>query len=319
MRVSMFNVKKTIALTTGLLLAVLSGCELTGNTIKLSNFFESDMVELITAIEKGDETKARTLIENGLSLNVHGNEGITPLFWFIIDKDKAAMRLAIKLGADPDFTDSDEGSPIILVTGAKDSELLLILLEGGGNPNTIDRDGHPAMFAAVAGERLDQIKMLIRFGANINLMDRSGLNSTLHGAMINRFEMVYYLIERGSDYTIRSKGGRADLAWLVHEGLSKNLLSPEFPAYGWAIKVKQQLIDRGVEFPPPSPREVRWQEGKPNKYDIKARLKELDKAIDTETDPTKKKRLLQELKEVKEFEKREIERVKKIREANNNS
>ncbi|MCF6345184.1 MAG: hypothetical protein L3J00_01800 [Thiomicrorhabdus sp.] len=27
----MFNLKKTIALTTGLLLAVLSGCELTGN------------------------------------------------------------------------------------------------------------------------------------------------------------------------------------------------------------------------------------------------------------------------------------------------
>jgi len=310
--------KKPFTLIASLLIGVLSGCGQAGNTMKITDFFESDMVELITAIEKGDETKARALIENGLSLNVHGNEGITPLFWLTMKLNKSGMRLAIKLGADPDFADPDGDTPITMVAGGNDDEMLLILLEGGANPNTIDSDGHPTMFEAVREERLDQIKMLIRFGANINLMDRSGANSALYGSDINRYEMVHYLIEQGVDYTVRD-ATRGDIAWNVHEGLSKNLLSPEFPAYGWAVKVKQQLIDRGVEFPPPSPREVRWQEGKPNKYDTKARLKELDEAIDAETDPTKKKRLLKEFKEVKGFEKREIERVKKIREANNNS
>ncbi len=67
---------------------------------------------------------------------------------------------------------------------------------------------------------------------------------------------------------------RSDIAWSVHDKLSNNLLNPEYEAYGWALKVKQQLIDRGVKFPPLSPREVRWKEGKPNRFDIKAREKE---------------------------------------------
>jgi len=269
----MFNFKKTLALTTSLLLGVLVSCGLTGKPMKLTDFFKPDMVELIHIIEKGDEDKARVLIEQGLSLNVHGDEGITPLLWLIMQKDKPGMRLAIKLGADPDFERPNGDTAITMTAGGNDDELLLILLEGGGDANAVDSDGHPSMFAAVAEERIEQIKMLMRFGADINLTDRSGANSALYASDINRYEMVHYLIRQGADYTVRD-ASRGDIAWNVHEGLSENLLSPEYPAYGWALKVKQQLIDRGVKFPPLSPREVRWKEGKPNKYDIKAREKE---------------------------------------------
>ena len=240
--------------------------------MKLTDFFKPEMVELIRAIEKGDENKARALIEQGLSLNVHGEEGITPLFWLVTQKNKAAMRLAIKLGADPDFADPNGDSPVVFAAGANDDELLLILLEGG-DANAVDSDGLPAIFAAVAEERIEQIKMLMRFGADINLTSRSGKNSAMYAADINKYEIVYYLIEQGVDYVARNEG-RADIAWDVHDKLSENLLSPEYPAYGWALKVKQQLIDRGVKFPPLSPREVRWKEGKPNRWDIKAREKE---------------------------------------------
>jgi len=83
------------------------------------------------------------------------------------------------------------------------------------------------------------------------------------------------------DYTARNEG-RSDIAWRVYNGLSKKLLSPDYPAYGWAVKVKQQLLDRGVNFPPPSPREVRWSEGNPNQFDIEARDKAL---LDKENKP----------------------------------
>jgi len=271
--IEMFNFKKTLALTTSLLLGVLVSCGLTGKPMKLTDFFKPDMVELIRTIEKGDEDKARALIEQGLSLNVHGDEGITPLFWLTMQKDKSGMRLAIKLGADPDFADPKGDTPLTLITGGNDNELLLILLEGGANPNVVDRNGHPAIFGAIGKERLEQIKMLMRFGADINLTNRSSDNSAMYAAAINKFEIAHYLIEQDVDYAARNKA-RGDIAWDVHDKLSNNLLSPEYPAYGWALKVKQQLIDRGVKFPPLSPREVRWKEGKPNKYDIKAREKE---------------------------------------------
>ncbi len=88
------------------------------------------MVELIRAIEKGDEARARKYLK-GVSLNMHGKEGITPLFWLMTHKDKAGMRLAIKLGADPNFAAPKGDTPVTLMTGANDDELLLILLEGG--------------------------------------------------------------------------------------------------------------------------------------------------------------------------------------------
>jgi hypothetical protein len=311
LNIKMFNLKKTLNLVACLVLGLLTSCELTGNNMKLTDFFKPDMIELLTAIEKGNEAKARSLMAQGLSLNVHGDEGITPLFWISMQKDKAGMRLAIKLGADPDFTDLNGDSPVTKVTGGSDDEMLLILLEGGGNPNAVNRNGHPAIFAAVAYDRIEQINMLIRFGADINLMSKSNKNSAMYGIALNRFETVHYLIEKGVNYAARNKS-RGDVAWSVYDKLSNNLINPESSAYGWAVKVKQQLIDRGVEFPPPSPREVRWQENDPNEFDIEARLKELDEAIAIETDPAKKDRLLKEFKEVKVFEKLEIERQKKI-------
>ena len=240
--------------------------------MKLTDFFTSEVVELVRAIEQDDEIKAQQLIDRGVPLNVHGQGGITPLFWLIMQKDKPAMRSAIKLGADSNLADPAGDTPVTMMAGANDDEFLLILLEGGGDPNALDRNGQPAIFGSIGEDRIEQVKMLLRFGADINLTDKSGRNSALYAANLNKYEIVHYLIEQGVDYTARS-ANRADVAWRVHEGLSDNLLSPQFPAYQWALKVKQQLIDRGVEFPPPSPREVRWREGKPNQFDIKAREK----------------------------------------------
>ncbi|MCF6344883.1 MAG: ankyrin repeat domain-containing protein [Thiomicrorhabdus sp.] len=246
----MFTFKKIRTLGLTLLLSLLSSCELTGNTMKLSDFFEPNMIELISAIQKGDELKARSLIDQGLSLNVHGNEGITPLFWFIINKDKAAMRLAMKLGADPDFADPDGDTPLSIVVEDNDDEMILILLEGGANPNTIDSDGEPVMFPTVVNNRKEQLDMLIKFGGDINLTDKSNKNSALYAAHMNQFKMAHYLIEKGADFDKRSST-RADIAWNIHNGFSKGLINPESDAYDWALKVKQQLLDRGVKFPPP--------------------------------------------------------------------
>jgi len=296
----MFSFKKPLTLTVSLLLGVLTSCGLTGKPMKLTDFFKPDMVELIRAIEKGDESKARSLIDSGLSLNVHGDEGITPLLWLIMQKDKPAMQLAIKLGADPDFARSNGDTAITMTAGGNDDELLQILLKGGGGPNAVDRNGHPALFAAVANERKAQIDMLMRFGADINLTDQSGANSALHASDLNRYEMVHYLIEKGANYAVRD-AARGDIAWNVHEGLSENLLSPEYPAYGWALKVKQQLIDRGVKFPPLSPREVRWKEDKPNRYDIKARRKELEEALEKNPENDQRKALKKELEDLEKW------------------
>ena len=77
-------------------------------------------------------------------------------------------------------------------------------------------------------------------------------------------------------------GGTDDtyLRILLNNGGDPNPLDDNgYPAIFAAIGHERMdqtklLIDRGVEFPPPSPSEVRWAEGRPNQYDIEAREQE---------------------------------------------
>ena len=242
--------------------------------MEASDFFKEDMVELIRTIQKGNEAHARELITGGLSLNVYGNDGITPLFYFLVTRDKPALRLALKLGADPQMPDDDGDNPLALAVGEEDTELVEILLAGESDPNSLDRNGDPVLFEAIGQERLDQLEMLIQYGADVNLRNRSNETSLLHCAYLNKYEIAYHLLtEHGADYTVRDRVD-SDIAWHIYDGLENNLLNPQYPAHDWALKVKQELIDRGYPWPPPSPREVRWAEGRPNKFDLEARHKE---------------------------------------------
>jgi hypothetical protein len=248
--------KNPFRLLSLLLAGLLSACSFAGGNMKASEFFTPEQVELLEAIQDGDRARAQALLDKGLTLDFYGEENITPLFWLIMQRDNRAVELALELGADPNFATPMGRTPVATVAGGIDDEVLRLLLEHGGDPNAKDADGKPALFGAIGQERWSHIKMLLEFGADMNLTDGPNRNSAHYAAFLNKFEIVHYLIEKGVDYTNRNAAG-GDIAWIVHEGLSENLLSPEYEAYGWALKVKQQLINRGVEFPPPSPKEVR--------------------------------------------------------------
>lgn len=226
-----------------------------------SDFFTSDYVSLLKLIQKGDKAKAQAVIGQGLSLDVHGKDGITPLFWLILKNDMPAIDLALQLGANPNFAESKYGdTPLNSILGGstKDDALVKLLLKNGANPNIPNRNGSPALFAAIGGDSRTQIDLLLAHGADINLQDKLHRNAALYTTYLNKFDLTYYLIERGGDYTNRATTG-ADIAWSIHDKLTSNLLSPEFPAYGWALKLKALLESKGIVFPPPSPAEVRAQ------------------------------------------------------------
>ena len=261
-----------------ILIGVISARNAEGFGMKLSDFFGKEVASLIKAIEGNDEKMAQGLIDQGVSLNVRGAEGMTPLFWLIMNKNKEGMRTALQLGADPNLSDFSGDSPVSMVSGADDDEYLIILLEAGGNPDSFNRNGAPAIFEAIDEDRLDQIKIFQKFGVNLNLTNKSGDNSALHSAMLAKYDIVYYLIKNGADFTARNESD-GYVAWVLHDHLINNLLNPEGVSYSWAIKTKQELIAKGVEFPPPSPREIRWAEGRPNRFDIDAKNRELSEKL----------------------------------------
>ncbi|WP_281222015.1 ankyrin repeat domain-containing protein [Photobacterium sanguinicancri] len=260
------NIRRYLKSVALLIAGLLGACNLEGADMDASNFFQPEMVSLLQDIQRDNRKRAEQKIKSGVSLNVHGKDGITPLFWLIINKDKPAIKLALELGADPNFSDPVGDTPIVIVAGGNDDEMLEILLQAGANPNSLDSNGYPTLFAAIGTSNWAQIKMLINAGADINLPNKRNVNSAHHALYIGQYEIAYYLLELGVEHNERTPSG-SDMAWRIHKSLSDFLLDTETDAYKWAAKVKQQLIDRGVSFPPPSPKEVRakWaEEGRDN-------------------------------------------------------
>ncbi|MEI7255281.1 ankyrin repeat domain-containing protein [Dickeya dadantii] len=240
-------------------LPLLSACQVGGSSMQASEFFKPPMVKVLSSIQKGDEAAARQQLAQGLNLNVLGEEGITPLLWLVMQQDQAGARLALKLGADPNFRTGTGSSAVNMVAGAKSPEWLRMMLDAGGDPNSMDANKSPVLFSAINESRWDDINLLVDRGADLNLEDAQKRNSALYAAYINEYETVYWLIEHGAKVDTYSATG-GSLAWRVHDSLS--IVANNSPNYSWLLKVKQQLQQRGIKFPPLSPTEVRERRAK---------------------------------------------------------
>ncbi|WP_240630219.1 ankyrin repeat domain-containing protein [Brenneria alni] len=228
--------------------------------MQASELFEPPMAALLQSIRNGDEAAARHRLSQGLDLNIQGKEGVTPLLWLIYEtQDKEAVKLALKLGANPNYKDGFGDSAVNSVSGAKDPDWLRMMLDSGGDPNAIGHLEQPALFSAINEERWADIKLLVERGADVNLTDGQKTTSAHYAAYLNQYEISYWLIEHGANVNTYSATG-ASLSWTVEESLS--IMSPDSPHYKWALKVKQLLQQRGVKFPPLSPAEVRERRAK---------------------------------------------------------
>ncbi|MGM3224432.1 ankyrin repeat domain-containing protein [Dickeya zeae] len=240
-------------------LPLLTACQVGGRSMQASELFQPPMATLLQTVRKGDEAEARRQLAQGLNLNIHGKEGITPLLWLVMQKDKSATQLALKLGADPNFRAGNGNNAVNMVAGAKSPEWLKMMLDAGGDPNSLDHNKVPALFSAINEERWADIKLLVERGADVNLTDGQKTTSAHYAAYINQYEIAYWLIEHGANVNTYSATG-ASLAWTVEDSLS--LMDHRSPHYPWALKVKQLLQQRGIKFPPLSPEEVRERRAK---------------------------------------------------------
>ncbi|MEQ4511719.1 MAG: ankyrin repeat domain-containing protein [Dickeya sp.] len=241
-------------------LPLLTACQVGRRSMQASELFQPPMATLLQTIRKGDEAEARRQLAQGLNLNIQGKEGITPLLWLIYEtQDKDAVRLALKLGADPNFRTGTGTMAVNMAAGAKSPEWLKMMLDAGGDPNSLDHNKVPALFNAIAEERWADIKLLVERGADVNVVDGPGRNSAHYAAYLNKYDVTYWLIEKGADIHPYDATG-SNLAWTVEDSLS--LMDHSSPYYPWALKVKQLLQQRGIKFPPLSPAEVRERRAK---------------------------------------------------------
>ncbi len=228
-------------------------------------YFAPAVVELLNSIQDGDKTTAKALLDSGVALNSHGNEGVTPLLWLITQKDQQAVELALTLGADPNFPALVEinrsgpkpAQPLALIAGNGDNLIFNLLLEHGADPNSIDQStGHPAIFGCIDFDNWEQFNNLVENKVSIDKTDHLGRSAALYAAYIKKFDFVLALVRIDASPILPDKSG-VTVANMIESLLERNSRNPAFRISDDMRKTKELLIEKGVKFPPLSPQEVR--------------------------------------------------------------
>jgi uncharacterized protein len=182
-------------------------------------FEDSRVVALAEAAERGDLQKIDALLAQGVDVNTKGKDGITPLAWAMIARNKAGFQRLLQKGADPNHFVWD--SVPIIQLAAKDeetSEWLRLCLRHKGNPNVVNRcKGIPygqqtPIYWAFRSRRMESVDLLIQAGANLTHRDHSGRTPLLEALLERGFEWAYHLLEAGADFRVPDSGG-CDLAF----------------------------------------------------------------------------------------------------------
>jgi len=177
----------------------------------------SNLIEkLQTAIVGGDISKVEKLIGEGVSVNMPGKEGKTPLRWAVDAGHKEIVELLIRNGANVNTPD-DYGNTPLHITGTKPQadtakylDIAGILIANGADVNAKARSNRtPLHFCAKYGNK-DIVELLIASGANIDLKDDFGKTPLLFAECIHK-GVSEALINNGADVTAKDKYGQTPL------------------------------------------------------------------------------------------------------------
>lgn len=253
-----------IAVPLALILIACMALPTQGKNMKAEQFFEPSYVKLLNAINAGDKQAAQAIIDKGVALDVRGEHGITPLFWLAMETDKESLQLALELGANPDYpalVKKDRNEPkkeqlLAALAGSDKTDMMQALLEHNASPNGVDAHKKPAIFNAIANDKDDQIELLLKHDVDLNATDAMNTNAANYAALMLKYKYALLFISKGADFSTPSTTG-GTVANSIEKDLRKKLVRPGTDNYEYVMEIKELLMEKGVSFPPPSPKEVR--------------------------------------------------------------
>ncbi|WP_140398982.1 hypothetical protein [Halomonas citrativorans] len=227
-----------------------------------TDFFQGPQLEMAEAIERNDMEALRQGPEQGIDLHARGDKQITLMWFALLQENTDAIRTLVELGVHPNESPVEGGgTPLGQALRKSGTEYLKAMLDGGLSPNDSagndgNDTGYPLIFSTITSGTLAHIKLLVERGADIHYRLNNGKGSSPldSSATGTKPEVAIYLLEQGAEPNIRLRTG-VTTAWRVHNRLSNRSGSVR---EGFA-QLRDMMIERGVEFPPPSPIEVREQ------------------------------------------------------------
>jgi ankyrin repeat protein len=106
----------------------------------------ASMTPLLAAVSWGDADSVRTLLDQGASVELADDDGITPLEWAALGNQTAVARLLIEHKADVNHVDKKGMTALLYAASVEfgDASMVDLLLKSGANPKARTKEGWTA-------------------------------------------------------------------------------------------------------------------------------------------------------------------------------
>lgn len=249
---------KSLILIFVVIFSLISGCEVKNSPANY--FFEGAYLRAAEAIDLGDMKSLDNAVRE-IDVNGRGRDGITLLFYAILNNSFSAITVLVRSGSDVSGQRLDGvGSPLDIILEKSDVRFLQAALDGGLSPDYKNpmNSGGSAMLGRVAGvqDSIDKVRFLVARGANLDSRDGVGNTPVMEAVDSYSYEVAEFLLLSGASVDCANDLG-VTLAWSVDFVINRQ--QPGSPVRRGFERVRELMIKRGAKFPPDSPELVREQ------------------------------------------------------------
>ncbi|MFN7097869.1 MAG: ankyrin repeat domain-containing protein [Gammaproteobacteria bacterium] len=149
------------------------------------------------AVQKGQLSAVKFLLEKGFNINGQNTQKVTPLHLAVLGGHTAIIKLLVENGADIEAIDIEGSTPLCWAARIGNLSALKLLVKYGANVHAVDNKKIVPLHWACYKDKFEMVKFLIEHGADADIQKlNTNQDTPLTAAILNGCtQIVLYLIK----------------------------------------------------------------------------------------------------------------------------